>query len=78
LERNAVFGADQTPFVMPKSYGAKRQVLVSTMLVLKGRSWCLRFGFLFGQQFKNMHETTTEPAKMPMPSTATQERRISE
>jgi hypothetical protein len=31
LERNAVFGADQTPFVMPRSYGAKRQVLVSTM-----------------------------------------------
>src|SRR5450759_4208367 len=31
LERDAVFGADQTPFVMPRSYGAKRQVLVSTM-----------------------------------------------
>jgi hypothetical protein len=24
------------------------------------------------QQFKNMHEATTAPAKMPMPSTATQ------
>jgi hypothetical protein len=31
LERNAVFGADQTPIVMPRSYGAKRQVLGSTM-----------------------------------------------
>jgi hypothetical protein len=31
LDRNAVFGADQTPIVMPKSYGAKHQVLGSAM-----------------------------------------------